>query len=648
MAMGGLFGIGISGLNANQHALDTVGNNITNVYTEGFTREGANFQERKGLNGGIGVDYSGNQRFFDTFAESDLRNNLASFNSSSTYYDYASVLDNFLSNDSATVSKSLEDFFSSLQMTLASPDSIPVRLAFLNEAETLVGRFQSIDNTLDIQRSQLNSSLESVVKEVNGYSSKIAELNRVIQDSRVTPNSLLDERDNLLRKLSGLVPTNVVMTNDAANVYLGSGDALVVGGISSDLTLKANPMDGKEMDVYIKGSVSDVRISDGIKSAKLGGMLNFRREVLSPAKLSINHMAMVLNHSINEQHQKGLDSNGNFGGLFYNDINASNLANNRVSENTNNSGSASFQVTVEQPEETKPTTYSLVMNSPLTYSVIRKSDNETVSSGLFLLFPTDVSFDGLKMTVTSGGFASGDQYTIDATTSAIRNMELKIKDPRDLALAAPIQVTSDLANRGTGNIEFESVSDYSNPSFATPGQLSPPLRIEFLSPTSYQVVNADTSGLIGIPTVFNPLTGTDLFPIPGVFDPGYRIKLTGNMMANDKFNIDFNTLPTGDNRNGDAMAKIQTNALLEGGNNIQGGISKFTNDIANHTHFADLGQQSSKILLDSAQARRDDVSGVNLDEEAAMLLQYQKTYQASAQLISVADTLFDTVIRLAG
>lgn len=648
MAIGGLFDIGRSGLSAFQNALDTTGNNITNIYSEGYARQGVSMAERKGAINGNGVDFSHNQRIIDGFVEANLRTSTTNYNGVSSYYDQALKLDAFLGSESGSVTASLDNFFSALHTNLSATTSIPARLALMDKARTLVNSLQTVDAEIDNQQQQLNQSLVTMVCQINNYTEQLADINKMLQHSTSPPNNLLDERDQILRKLSELIPINSTTVDNRVDVYLQSGDGLVTGINHLNLVVKDNPDGSDTKELYTSSRGHDTKITESIHSAKLGGIINFQREILEPAKNEINHFAMVLSDTINIQHQKGLDLNSNYGGLFYTDVNSEYLVNHRVAADGNNSGNASFQVMIDQTSQTKPSEYLMRVDSPTTYSIFRKADNTEILAGTLNKIPAEIKFDGLTLSLTSGQLITGDRYIINPTAAVIRQMEVKLGGPEDIALAAPISTIANRGNSGNGHIQYESIVDISNQSFSSPNKLEPPIQIVFLTATSYQICNAITSEVIESPISYDPTAGAELFPTPANFDPGYRVKLTGNIHANDKFDILFNDRATGDNRNGNQLAALQMQATIGGVSNFQDGYTNFLSKISSRTHSADLQHQSAKILLDSAQARRNEISGVNLDEEAAMLLQFQKSYQASAQLITVADSIFETIIRLAG
>jgi len=105
----------------------------------------------------------------------------------------------------------------------------------------------------------------------------------------------------------------------------------------------------------------------------------------------------------------------------------------------------------------------------------------------------------------------------------------------------------------------------------------------------------------------------------------------------------------GDNSNALLLAGLQTSQTMEGGTtNFQGAYGQLIGNLGTQTRSAQINSEAQAALLTQAQANRDTVSGVNLDEEAADLLRYQQAYQAVAQVISVADSTFQTLLSAVG
>ncbi|MDA8693740.1 flagellar hook-associated protein FlgK [Pseudomonadales bacterium] len=126
---------------------------------------------------------------------------------------------------------------------------------------------------------------------------------------------------------------------------------------------------------------------------------------------------------------------------------------------------------------------------------------------------------------------------------------------------------------------------------------------------------------------------------------GYQVSLAGAPDAGDTFSISFNASGVGDNRNALALASLQTADILDNGSlSIAQGYSQLVAQVGAQTGAANIDREAVQSLLIQTTARRDSVAGVNLDEEAARLIQFQQSYTASAQIITVAREIFDTLL----
>ncbi|KAB2838518.1 MAG: flagellar hook-associated protein FlgK, partial [Burkholderiales bacterium] len=172
--MSGLFGIGVSGLNAAQIGLATTSHNITNAATPGFHRQGAVQAAATGLLSGAGfigqgVDVQTVRRQYDQF----LQNQLVEVRSQGAQFDRylaeISQIDNVLADNSAGVSPAIQGFFSALQDVATSPSSVPSRQALLSGAQALVARFQAVSARFDAVRAGVNTQIEASVTAINTY-----------------------------------------------------------------------------------------------------------------------------------------------------------------------------------------------------------------------------------------------------------------------------------------------------------------------------------------------------------------------------------------------------------------------------------------------------------------------------------------------
>ncbi|MFI0458069.1 MAG: flagellar basal body rod C-terminal domain-containing protein, partial [Candidatus Thiodiazotropha endolucinida] len=126
---------------------------------------------------------------------------------------------------------------------------------------------------------------------------------------------------------------------------------------------------------------------------------------------------------------------------------------------------------------------------------------------------------------------------------------------------------------------------------------------------------------------------------------GISFAISGVPADGDSFTISNNTNGSSDNRNALSLQNLQNQNLLLGGTaTFDATYIQMVSDVGSKTRHAELNLGAQESLLVRSQEAMAEISGVNLDEEAAKLIQFQQAYQASAQVISVAGTLFDTLI----
>jgi flagellar hook-associated protein 1 FlgK len=316
-----------------------------------------------------------------------------------------------------------------------------------------------------------------------------------------------------------------------------------------------------------------------------------------------------------------------------------------------NTGSGPISVAVTGMQQLTSSDYKFVMGSSNSYTLTRKSDNTVVSSGtLSSTFPQTISADGFSMTLSSGTYLAGDQYTISPTANGISNFRVAITDPNKLALAFPVTANANTNNKGTGTASVTSISNIKNSVFSQSGALNPPLSIQFASLSGnlvYNIVNATTGAVIEANIPYNATTGAKVFPTPGGYDPGYCVQLSGSINAGDSFNLVFNSQYATDNRNGLAMAGLYSQQILQNGSlTFTQAYDSLSLYVSEKTNSATQQNHEAKAIKDDADQKRDQISGVSVEEETMNLGEYQQVYQASAQVLQVARTMFDSIMRI--
>jgi len=710
---GDLFGSGVSGLLAMQRALVTVSHNVANVNTEGYSRQRTEFstQEPNFFGSGYvgtGVRIDAIRRIYDSFATQQVRSGTASFGQLDTYYNFASQVDNLLADPSTGLIPGVNSFFNAVQEVANDPSSLAVREVMLTEANSLASRFSYIDARLEELSSHINSTLQNTITEINDLSQSIADINRdiaqSIQGTGASPNDLLDRRDILITELSEKISVSVVEQADSTvSVFVGNGQTLVVGVQAQKLAVALNQYDPSQFDVGFQIGGAIANINSQVTGGILGGLIDFREQVLEPARNSLGQVALGLSKTFNEQHRLGMDLNGVQGDYFFNNIISS-------SPEVITSSAATVDATITDVNALTNSNYQL-LRSGAAYNLTRLSDG-TVTDLATLGFPAGpVTIDGFTLNVSAGAIADGDNFLIRPTRAASRAFGVQIQQSNEIAAAAPIRVDETFGNTGTGIISpgvvnspdnqvtitftapgvFDVVDNTTGATLATNVAYAGPQNVSYNGWTvslsgamlagetfvvDKQVTSANSAGgAISIATL--DATGADpnltdavtiTFTSATTFDVtgsttgsptvgltstagqpisyhGWPVGITGSPATGVTFTVGPNTGGVGDNRNSLIIASLQNKNTLENGtHSYQASYGQMVVRVGAETHSAEVNRDAQDVLLQSAIDRRESVSGVNLDEEAADLVRYQQAYEAAAQVIATASELFDTLL----
>lgn len=451
---GNMLSTAVSGLQAFQRNLSTIGHNISNVNTEGYTRQSVELGTRDAnasSNGfiGNGVDVTTVTRVYDQFLFDQITSRNSSFNQLDTLQTMASGIDELLSNEDSGLNPAIQRFFNALQDVANNPTSIPARQVLLSDATTLASQFQSLDQRLASLRDSTNLQLEAITAEVSGLAASIAELNKGIvvatgQASGQPPNDLLDQRDILVNKLSELVSVSTIPANDGSlNVFIGNGQPLVLGASANTLSTIPNEYDKSQLDVSFNSATTSFPIGNQLSGGKLGGLLAFRDEVVTPTQNAMGRIAISLAATINTQHQLGDDINGVPGGLFFNDIVTTSPS--VFSSANNNPASGTVSVAINNTNLLQASDYRLNYDGA-TFSLTRLSDNSVVDSGFTVAdFPRAVATEGLTLSL-AGGVAAGDSFLVRPVQQGGNDIGVAIGSAAEIAAAASGNALGDNSN----------------------------------------------------------------------------------------------------------------------------------------------------------------------------------------------------------
>ena len=628
--MSDMLSTGVSGLLAFQTSLDTTSHNISNAATPGFSRQSTLLTEKTPqLQGGgwigSGVDVSSIRRIYDDIVSGQVRVASGAKNQWDIYTSYADQINNLFSDSGNGVSAALQDLSNAFQTVSNSPNSNAERQLLLSKAQTLTDTLQSFGTRLDQVTTQLNSQLDSEATVITGLAKNIANLNSKILvasgQGNATPNDLLDQRDALVDELAKHINVSTIKQGDGqVNVFIGTGQALVLSTTAAGLSSKADPYDITRRRLMLQSDTGQVDITGALTGGTVGGLLSFRTSLLDQAKNNLGQVAVALTSAINQQQNAGLDLSGNLGSSLFS------IGGVSVLDNANNTGSGTVNVARSNPQQITTSNYLLT----LTASGWALQQSDTGQSVALSGAGTNVSpfvADGLSIVV--GGAANiGDRFLIQPTATAVSGLKVNLTDPRSVAAAAPIIASASTNNSGNGTITQGLVTNSAN------ANLLNPVTIQFTSSSQYTVNGgpaiAYTSG--------QPINVN-----------GWQVAISGAPATGDVFNVQYNANGKGDNRNALLLAGVLDKGFLNSGTtSVNTAMGAWIADIGVKSNQAQSNQTAQGAVYDDLYRTQQNQSGVNLDEEAANMIRYQQAYAAAAKIIATSKSLFDSLLQAVG
>ena len=631
--------IGTSGLLAFQRGLSTTGHNISNASTEGYSRQSVTLGTREpglidGNYLGTGVAVKGIARSYSNFLAEDLRVGTSSLGQFEEAAEMAARLDNLMADQDRGLSSQIERFFSALQDVGNNPTSIPERQVLIGESGALAEQFHQLDGAFNALNSQVNDKLSLYVDEINQHAQSIAELNlaigyaRAVSTAGAEPNDLLDERDRVLLKLSKLVSVNVIEQDaGVANVLIGNGQPLVIGGVAETIGLNIGEFDPSiQRLTYQRSNGTTTNITNFLTGGALQGLVDFRDNMLNSSRQQLGLLASGMSEVVNAQHGLGVDLKGNLGGDVFVPFEAETI------ENIYNRGSAKSATQIADISLVQATDYQATYNGAAWDVKNLKSGEVTVGNGL-------MAIDGLEIEF-SGEPVYGDSFLIRPNYRAADYFDVAIQAPADVAAASPLKFSGSLANSGTAEVESLVVNSRSDLPLDNPFTLTFDNSFGEEGLPGY-VVTGGPGGFLP----FDPAAdfAGKTFQLEGFGDA--EIRLSGKPVDGDVVNIERNTEGTGDNRNLHALTELRTkNFLLGKSTSLQDIFALSVSDVGIRTRQSQLSLETQEVLTGQAENAYKAKSAVNLDEEAANLLRYQQAYSAAAKVITVADEMFDILL----
>jgi len=652
--MANLMGIGTRAMFANYAALQTTGNNIANANTQGYSRQEAQLATAPGQYTGAGffgqgVNVTTVARSYDRFltAQAATTNSIAS--ADSARMDQLTRLESVFPLGEAGIGQAARQVLDAFVDVANNPQDASARQVVLTRAKELAARFMAAGEQLNTLQTGVSQDMKSSISAVNALATQVADLNKQISalnGSGHSPNDLLDERDRLVSEISGYINVTTIQADDGSvGLFIGGGQSLVLGGTANVLKGAPDPYDPAKTQLALQeGGVDRLVPTESIAGGSIAGLVRFQNEDLNTARNLLGQMAVAISGAINQQQSLGLDARQPAGAgapLF-------SVGAPRSLPASANGGDAVFSLAVSDFTHVQASDYELRFDGS-DYSLTRLSDGNAVVGSPFspAALAAGVQVEGLTLQLNAGTAVSGDRFLLQAAGPAAADMRAVLSDPRGLAAASAVTGTFAVTNTGTATAASLGLVD--------PTAYDPALtaRLTFTSDTgdySYDMLDASN-------TVVSSGTGTWSAGTPITLN-GFSLQLNGVPLTGDSIDVAATTSPAANNGNAVSFVGLGTtpfvgaetlaNGTLVPGLSITDAYASALSEIGVRVQSAKSASSISSAIASTAETARVNKAGVNLDEEAARLIQFQQSYQAAAKMLQVAKDVFDTLLQTTG
>ena len=662
-----LLNIGSRAMTASYAALQTTGHNIANASVQGYSRQRVELATAEGQTTvagylGRGVDVESVSRAHDTFLTREAASTRSLAAMDRARMESLRRLEEVFTPGELGIGHAAGQFLNAMVDLASRPADDATRQVVLARAAEAADRFKGASQRMDAIQDDLSSALRDGVVRVNALAESIARINQKVVSMRgesQAPLDLLDERDRLISQLSEKLQINTVTGEDGAMaVFIAGGRPLVMGVSTRSLSVVADPMDPQRVALAMsEGEATRILDNGFLGGGEMAGLLRFQNEDLMRGRALLGQMASALVGVVNQQQSFGLDLNGQPGGHLFFDF---------------HDATQDGALALVQPASTNPTTAVPILEikdarklqaedftltfvdsnwqitSSVTGQVFKAGNDPDGGGGPELAIAGVIQGPGFNVDVTGLAVAdTGNRYLLQPVTYAAGLMRRVLDQSSGIAAASPVVADVGSTNQGTASIASLAMTK-SGAAVTAAATSVGPVSIKFRTDGQFDVTDASGNP---IPSLTSPLDWTPGSPLN---IGGVEIQLNGRPAAGDTFTISKTTQPRQNNTNALALVALREttfvgrNAAGGGGSTVTDAYASAMADVGVRVQGAVTSSQISTAVANQAELRRAADAGVNLDEEAARLLQYQQAYQASAKVLQVAQSVFDTLLQAAG
>lgn len=653
MSASPLMSLGIKAMSANYAALQVTGHNIANANVQGYSRQTAELSTAQGQFTGAGffgrgVDVYTVSRSHNEFLTREAASARSLASMDGARWEQLSRLENVFKTGEMGLGYATSELMTAFTDLTSRPDDMATRQVVLARAADLALRFSEAGEALDEAQASVGAELRESVGIVNGLARSIAEVNNRIAGVRglgQPANDLLDERERLLSRLSEHVSiTRMEASDGTMSVFIGGGQRLVLGAQAAQMQVLQDQSDPTRLAVGLSEGAVQRRLDAGVLGGgAISGLLRFQNEDLVQARVLVGQIAAAVGGVLNGQQERGINLQQPYGSVASQPMfgigPSLSLPHGANQRDASGNLIGAVGLTITDPSGLQASEYELAETNAGSgvWMLTRLADgySQPVNSG-------DV-VDGMQIDFATNPPQAGDRFLLQPVSRAANGMSALLSDPRDIAAASPLLATAAIGNTGTGQAAGLVTTAAPLP---VPGATS---RITFTTDQgdyTWEVFDSSNNLLASGSDVWQP---TGAIPNPPTDINGFSLKLSGVPRTGDVFNIEPTPAGAVASNNGNALALAQLrDAAMVGGRSVTDRWSNAIADIGVRVQSGRTSAEISDAVAGQAELQRSSQVGVNLDEEAARLIQYQQSYQAAAKMLQVAQSLFDTLLSSAG
>ena len=647
-----ILSIGTRALQANQVVLQTTGNNIANVNTPGYSRQSVILETVQGqfTGGGYigkGVNVQTIQRNLDAFLTRQSALASSTQSADTARADKLRQLESLFSGGASGLGASVNDMLNAFSDVASAPTDLTARTVVLTRVDETAARMRATSQQLDDLQQGVSQELSQKIDTINSLAKSIAGVNEQI--ARVNgngqpPNDLLDRRDQLIRDLNQYVQTSSVAADDGTvSIFIGGSQVLVLGASASAVSL-AKEFGGTQANklAMTRSGVTTLLDENTLGGGEVSGLLRFQNTDLVEGRNLLGRMTLAISTEMNTQHALGLDLDGNVGGnIFSPTAFSSQNVLTPTAPATVNTGTRTLALSISDPSQFAASDYEVNFSGATQGSITRRSD------GVVTLFDFGVTspvvLDGISIAPGGGAAAAGDRFLLKPFSTSASNIAREFSTPRALAIASP--VAGSMGSNNTGSLQQVALTARTNPPSITPvvltftGANSYTRSDELPVPNATSFVYTPGIAIEGTVPATNPLSqwSVTLQGSPKAGDT-YTVGNSKVLAALGKLDLKLNA------GNATAMTGLRDMALFDGAA-LSDGYAGLIAQIGIRGQSANYAAEVSGSIASNLEKDRAGVSSVNLDDEAAKLIQFQQAYQASAKMIQIAQNIFDSLIQ---